>query len=216
LTNDVRNLTRAALEESVFSAEQAPILAWTDDPIGLFFLQIQGSGCLVLPDSTRLHLRYAGNNGHPYQSIGSALIESGVLPREGLSLDLLKGYLHSDLSRAQKVMQLNPRYIFFTLDREPIIGTHGSELVPFRSVAADPEIYPAHSLLLIKAPIALSENSRAETLEDDAMFLALCHDTGTAIKGPDRLDLFCGDDHRAEVMAGSLRAPATIWRFDRK
>lgn len=180
-------------------------LFWTDDPVELFFLQVQGSGRLRLDDGTVVRIGYAGNNGRTYRAIGSVLVERGIYRRDEVTAPVIKAWLRANPSEAPGVMRTNPRYVFFSV--RPVAGDDGPPgalgvpLVPWRSVAVDPEVVPLGSLGRLVVP--LPDGSTF-----DALVVAM--DTGTAITGAGRLDLFCGPDARGEEVAGELRHPGTI------
>jgi membrane-bound lytic murein transglycosylase A len=169
-------------------------IAWAEDPVEIFFLQVQGSGWLLLPNGERLRVRYAGNNGHPYQSVGGAMIERGILPREKFSRKAMIDYLASHLDDRQNILNMNPRYIFFKTDRGPTspwaYGSLGLPLTPGRSVAMDPAVFPPGALAWIETQ-GKSKIRRFVVNQDE----------GGAIKGPARVDYFVGSGEDAEKFA---------------
>lgn len=196
--------TRAEIEDGALAGRGLELF-WTDDPVELFFLQVQGSGRLRLEDGSIVRVGYAGNNGRTYRAIGSVLVERGVYRRDEVTAPVIKAWLRANPSQAPDLMRTNPRYVFFSArpgsgdDGPP--GALGVPLVPWRSVAVDPKIVPLGSIGRLVVP-----------LPDGGTFdaLVIAMDTGTAITGPGRLDLFCGADERAERVAGELRHPGTI------
>lgn len=171
-------------------------IAWADDPVHVFFLQVQGSGWLRLPDGKRLRVRYAGNNGHPYKSVGGHLIATGVLPKEKFSRRSMVAFLESSPKR-QRYLNVNPRYVFFQIDRsvnrEKVFGSINAPLTGGRSVATDFALFPAGAL------------GWMETREDIPVARYIVNqDEGGAIKGPGRVDFFAGGGPAAEAFAISF------------
>ena len=196
--------TRAEIDDGALAGRGLELF-WTDDPVELFFLQVQGSGRLRLDDGSVVRVSYAGNNGRTYRAIGSVLVERGVYRRDEVTAPVIKAWLRANPSEAPELMRTNPRYVFFSArpgggdDGPP--GALGVPLVPWRSVAVDPKVVPLGSIGRLVVP-----------LPDGSTFdsLVIAMDTGTAITGPGRLDLFCGADDRGERIAGELRHPGTI------
>ncbi len=192
--------SRTLIEDGALDGKAAA-LAWLSDPVALFFLQIQGSGRVILPDGTMLRVGYAAQNGQPFVDIGRLLIRRGDLtPRQATMQDVRQWlYEHPDDSRA--VMDANPSYVFFRTvtglrpDEGPI-GALGLPLSPLRSAAVDPRFIPLGAPLWIdtRDPVAGTKLQR----------LVLAQDTGGAIRGPARADLFFGWGDEAERRAGGM------------
>ena len=180
----------------------APVLAWVDDPAALFFLQIQGSGRIQLEDSETLFIGYADQNGHPYHAIGSTLVARGALKVEDVNLDSIRAWLSANPAQAEDVLNSNPSYVFFAHREQPAIGALAVPLTPQRSVAVDPAFIP------LGAPLWLDT-----TLPDTAPFrrLVFAQDTGGAIKGPMRADVFFGFGPEAERLAGNMKSPGRVF-----
>lgn len=186
---------RAAIDQGALS--NTPALAWTQDRIGFFFLQIQGSGVLRLDDGQRLRIGYAGHNGHDYVAIGRLLKERGELTE--VSMASIHDWLQQNPKAGIRLMQENPRYIFMRrLSGNPDgpIGALGVPLLPRVNVAVDPALLPYGT------PIAITTTDQPQPLE----LLAIAADTGAAIKGPNRFDIFFGAGNDAAAMAGYLAA----------
>ncbi len=182
-------------------------LLWVDDPVALFFLQIQGSGRVRLPDGRTVMVGYADQNGHPYQSIGRRLIEMGELPREQVSLDSIRAWLAANRDRAMEVLNSNPSYVFFTELDPSLPGPLGSLNVPLtreRSVAVDPAHVP------LGLPVWV-DTQRPDASQSPYRRLMLAQDTGGAIKGAVRADLFFGFGPEAEQLAGNMKAPGRLF-----
>jgi membrane-bound lytic murein transglycosylase A len=201
-----RGPTRREIETGALAGRGLEMY-WVEDPIELYFLQIQGSGRLRLTDGRTVRVGFAGANGWPYRSIGKLLIERGVFSSgQGASAPAIKRYLRSQpRATAAEVMRENPRYVFFRrLDVPPHLGPPGAlgaPLVPFRSVAVDPRDVPLGSVGFLTVPL---DESRILS----AFVVAM--DTGAAIVGRGRLDLFLGEGAGVERMAGELHARGRI------
>jgi len=180
-------------------------LLWLDDPYASFFLQIQGSGKVQLDDGTLVGVNYADQNGHPYVSIGKKLIEWGELERDEVSLFTIRQWLEAHPQRAQALLNTNPSYVFFTLRRDPGENPRGSLNVPLtdlRSVAIDRKVIPLGSLLWLDTTLPDGQPLRR---------LMLAQDTGGAINGPVRADIFFGTGKRAEQLAGNMKQPGRVF-----
>lgn len=186
-------------------AERGIELFWLDDPIESFFLHVQGSGRLRLADGTTVRVGYAGNNGHAYHSIGSELVSRGVFTPAEVTAPAIKEWLRAHPDESLEVMHTNPRFIFFRELDVPTengpTGALGVALVPFRSVAADPRWSPLGSIGLLTAPMRDGSILRRAVV---AM------DTGAAIRGASRIDLFVGSGAAAGTLAGRLRSRARV------
>ena len=184
-------------------------LAWVDDPVDAFFLHIQGSGRVRLHDGRLLRLGYAGQNGHSYRAIGRTLIDSGAIPRERMSMQAIRGWLATAApGAAAEVMRGNPSYVFFrVLDGlapgQGAPGALGVPLTPGRSLAVDPAFIP------FGAPVFVETRDPV----DGAPIRRLLHaqDTGGAIRGPARGDLFWGWGEAAAARAGLMREAAEVF-----
>ena len=184
---------------------QAPILLWAADPVAAFFLEIQGSGRARLPDGRMLRLAYAGGNGRPYTAIGRTLINEGQLTRETVSLQTIRAWLKAHPSEAQRVMETNESYVFFAREElSPEVsgpnGTLGVPLTPKASLAIDP------ALNALGAPFFVVAEGR-----DPVQALVIGQDTGGAIRGAMRGDIFFGFGEEAEQRAGMMNAPGQLY-----
>ena len=183
-------------------------LAFVDDPADAFFLQIQGSGRVALAEGGVLRLGYAGWNGHPYVAIGRFLVEDGILAREEVSMQAIRAWMaEAGPDRAAALMARNPSYIFFRrLDLPPEagpVGTQGAPLTPMRSIAVDRTAVP------LGLPVWIA--GRDPLTDQPLRRLTVAQDTGGAIRGPARADLFTGWGPEAADRAGRLRDPATLF-----
>ncbi|MFC0386519.1 murein transglycosylase A [Muricoccus vinaceus] len=203
------DLPRATIEAAVAAGEwPGPVLAWAD-PVDAFFLQIQGSGRAVFPDGTERRLGYAGKNAQPYVPIGRLLIERGAMTREQVSMQSLRAWLHAaPPAEARALMDANPSWVFFRWrDDLPAAGgpagTLGVPLTPGRSVAVD----RAHVPLGLPVWIATRHPLTGAPMER----LVMAQDTGGAIRGAARADLFWGWGEEAGLAAGRMRETGRIW-----
>ncbi len=180
-------------------------LVWVDDEIEKFFLQIQGSGQVRLDDGTVIRVGYADQNGLPYRAIGRDLIEIGALTPETVSLQSIRKWLQANPQRAREIMARNKSYIFFRENTEldPTDGPLGAQNVPLtagRSLAVDPRHIP------LGAPLWLDTTAPWPGGERPLRRLMVAQDTGGAIKGVIRGDVFWGAGERAEAVAGHMKS----------
>ncbi|HMN67134.1 MAG TPA: MltA domain-containing protein [Bdellovibrionales bacterium] len=193
--------------------KSAPVLAWVD-PIDAFFLEIQGSGIVTLNPKSELKVGYAGQNGHPYVAIGKSLMD--VIPKEKLSLQTIEAHLRG-LSSAQaaKIMETNPSYVFFRKLSGSGITFLGTEVNPGRTIATDQALFPKGALAFLQF-----EKPEFQTPQDTepvrwrpASRFVLDQDTGGAIRGPARADLFWGRGPSAKQSAGVIKNKARLYYF---
>jgi membrane-bound lytic murein transglycosylase A len=183
-------------------------LLWVDDAIEAFFLQVQGSGRVRLPDGSTVRVGYADTNGHPYRSIGRLLIERGALTLEQASMQGITAWARANPQRVAELLNQNPSYVFF---RElplgdPNAGPVGALAVPLTagySVAVDPRFIP------LGAPVVIG--TEHPVTGTPLRRLVLAQDTGGAIRGPLRFDLFWGFGAEAAHPAGRQRHDVQAW-----
>jgi membrane-bound lytic murein transglycosylase A len=177
-------------------------LLWVDDPIDAFFLGIQGSGLVYLPDGTTTRVSYAGKNGRAYVAIGRVLAEWGEIPLENVSLATIRAWLEANPDRAKTVLYQNPSFVFFERsDAEGPIGAQGTVLTTGRSIAVDTRFIPFGAPLFVESvwPSGIDQGLAMRRL-----FIA--QDTGGAIRGAVRGDIFWGSGKVAEQYAGNMKA----------
>ncbi len=189
-------------------------LIWIDDRDAVFFLHIQGSGRVRLPDGKLIGIGYANQNGHPYRSIGNVLFQLNELTREEISLFTIRQWLREHPNRAEELLFRNPSYVFFVLrananddpndgsDDAPL-GTLNIPLTPQRSIAVDPAV------VNLGTPLWLSTNFPGDAKRPYRR-LVFAQDTGGAIKGALRADLFWGHGEAAERAAGTMKESGTL------
>ena len=165
-------------------------IAWAKDPVDLFFLHIQGSGLLQLQDGRVLQLNYAASNGLPYTSIGKVLLDQKRIREEEVSMQSLRRYLGDHPEQRDRIFAKNKRYIFFRIVEEGPIGNLGVPLTAGRSIATDKRLFPkgALALMVTQRPI-LNSKGALVGWEPFSRFV-LNQDTGSAIRGKRRVDLF--------------------------
>ena len=192
--------------ETGYGALAGKELVWVDDPIELFFLQIQGSGRVLLENGETLRLGYADQNGHPYRSIGRRLVDQGDLPLERASMAGIKAWAVKNPDRVRELLDHNASYVFFRElpgDLPGPIGALGVPLTPRRSLAVDRSIVP------LGAPVYISTTFPLTDQPLDRLMLA--QDTGGAIRGAVRADFFWGFGEDAAREAGRMKQALRMW-----
>ncbi|MHA7867312.1 MAG: murein transglycosylase A [Salipiger thiooxidans] len=189
---------REILTSGVMEGRELEI-AWVDDPVELFFLQIQGSGRIRLPDGRHLRVGYGGANGQPYNSIGQELVRRGAFDAHQVSAERIKDWVRSNPLEGEELLYHNDSYVFFRevnevpADRGPL-GAMNRSITPMRSIAVDPAFTP------LGAPVWI-EKDGAEPMRR----LMIAQDTGSAIKGAQRADIFFGTGDAAGQRAGEIK-----------
>ncbi|WP_296600219.1 MltA domain-containing protein [Phenylobacterium sp.] len=198
---------RAAIEATPIDAP----LAWMR-PEELFFLQVQGSGTLVFDDGQRIKALYAANNGRPFMGVANPMRDRGLLARDNTSGDAIRQWLAAHRGpEADEIMRLNPRYAFFRLapdDGKPPVGAANIPLPAGRAVAVDPGFHAMGELLWVDAEAPLLAGAFPAYRR-----LATALDTGGAIKGEVRADLYLGEGSAAGAEAGRVRHTLRLYRL---
>jgi membrane-bound lytic murein transglycosylase A len=186
-------------------------IAWVKDPVELFFLHIQGSGILRLPDGMQLHIGYAGQNGRPYRSIGRLLIDQGKIPESEMSMQRLRRHLVAYPEQRNEIMSHNESYVFFRINEEGAIGSLEVPVTAGRSIATDSRFFPkgAPALIYSESPV-LDDAARLIGWRPFIRFV-LNQDTGGAIRGFQRADLYMGTGDEAGAHAGYMKSPGKIY-----
>ncbi|WP_407849186.1 murein transglycosylase A [Bordetella petrii] len=201
--------TRAAIDSS---SKRPPVIAWVDDPVDNFFLQVQGSGRVQLVDGpdagTTIRVAYADHNGQPYASIGRWLIAQGELRADQASMQNIRAWAQRNPGRVQEMLNANPAVVFFREEAvvDPELGpkgAYGIPLAPQRSIAVDAGFVP------LGAPVYLSTTWPAS--ERPLQRLVFAQDTGTAIKGAARADFYWGFGEEAGAQAGRMKQRGQMW-----
>ena len=195
--------TRAEIEAGALAGRGLELL-YLHDAVDAYVMHVQGSGRIRLRDGQSLRIGYAGKNGYPYTSAGTVLIREGVIKREDLTLQSLKGWLRAHPERAPSVLRQNQSYIFFEPKpgaggQSGPIGAQGTPLTPRRSLAVDPSFH------VLGTPIFVVSDSIRHDGTLGLHQLMIAQDVGSAIKGPERGDIFWGSGEAAEAIAGRTK-----------
>jgi membrane-bound lytic murein transglycosylase A len=185
-------------------------LAWARDPVDVFFMEIQGSGTLRFPDGREQRVGYAGANGRAYRPIGRLLIDEGHVPREAMSMQAIRAWLTANPAERERVLRHNESYVFFRSLPGPPEGSLGRPLTPARSVATDARLFPRGALAFIETEYPQREPGGAVRRVPLARFV-LNQDTGGAIRGAGRVDVFWGRGETAAFAAGLMREPGRLY-----
>lgn len=196
--------TRREIEEGGALQGRGLEIAWVDDPVELFFLQIQGSGRIRLPDGRMIRVGYGGKNGHDYRSIGQEMVRRGIYQPHQVSAQVIKNWVRRNPAQGQELLWHNPSFVFFRevskvpADRGPL-GAMNRSITAMRSIAVDPQFVP------LGAPVWVEKGGQAPIRR-----LMIAQDTGSAIKGAQRADIFFGTGDQAGRAAGRLRDPGRM------
>lgn len=196
--------TRAQIEAGALGARARP-LAYVDDPVDAFFLHIQGSGRVRLAEGGEMRVGYAAQNGHPYVPVGRILVERGALTRETVSMQSIRSWMAANPAEAGALMAANPSYVFFReLTGDGPLGSEGVPLTPGRSLAVDRLHVALGAPVWLDAEDPLTPGRRLRRL-------LVAQDTGGAIRGVVRGDVFFGAGEEAAERAGRMRASGRLW-----
>ncbi|WP_341198940.1 murein transglycosylase A [Lentibacter algarum] len=197
-------LSRRELEETGAMKGRGLEIAWVDDAVELFFLQVQGSGRVKLPDGRYIRVGYGGKNGHEYRSIGRELVRRGVYNVHQVSAQVIKNWVRRNPIDGLELLRHNPSYVFFRevsevpADKGPL-GAMNRSVTEMRTVAVDPRYTP------LGAPVWVEKNGKGKIRK-----LMIAQDTGSAIKGAQRADIFFGTGDEAGLKAGRLKDPGRM------
>jgi len=205
---EVRNgqtwFSRAQIEEQNLLAGRGLEIAWIDDPVDVFFLHIQGSGRVRLQDGGMLRVGYGGKNGHNYRSVGQELVRRGIYNVHQVSAQVIRNWVKRNPVEGAQLLRHNPSYVFFRevtevpATRGPL-GAMNRSITTLRSIAVDPKYVP------LGAPVWIEKAGR-----DPLRRLMIAQDTGSAIKGAQRADIFYGTGDEAGRAAGRVRDPGRM------
>ena len=199
-----RWLSRRELLTSGVMEDRGLEIAWVDDPVELFFLQIQGSGRIRLAEGGMLRVGYGGSNGHPYRSVGTELVRRGVFQPHQVSAQVIQNWVRQNPEPGSELLYHNPSYVFFRkVNRVPAekgpLGAMNRSVTPLRTVAVDPKYVP------LGAPVWVEKDGKNPMRK-----LMIAQDTGSAIKGAQRADIFFGTGEQAGRKAGRIRDPGRM------
>jgi len=202
---------RAAIEDGALDGRDLE-LVWTNDEIDAFFTHIQGSARVRLRDGTLMRINYEAQNGHSYLAVGRVLIERGIVPKDEMTMDKIRTYIAEHPEEGRELMRMNRSYIFFRevgelgQDDEPV-GAQGVSLMSERSIAVDRNLHVYGTPFWIDATLPIEH----ESAETPYRRLMVAQDTGGAIVGPARADIYFGAGIEAGAVAGRLRHPGTFY-----
>ena len=188
--------------------ESARVVAWLQSKIDRSFLEIQGSGVIKLSDGSQMVVGYSGENGAAYKAIAKVLIDQGVMTRDNASMQHIRRYLEAHPDQIDKVLNENKSFVFFSmLQKGAALGAQGVALTPGYSLAIDRKWVP------LGAPIWLDTTRPAEAVDEQKVFqrLMIAQDTGGAIKGVVRGDVYWGAGERATSIAGKMKNKGHYW-----
>ncbi|MFI4918820.1 MAG: murein transglycosylase A [Legionellales bacterium] len=189
--------------------DTAQVLLWVNSPIDRLFLEIQGSGIVVLEDGKRIYIGYDGQNGAPYTSIASVLIKKGIMTKENASMQGIKSYLETHPEQIDQVINQNKSFIFFRkLVLDAALGSQGVALTPGYSLAIDRQWIPMGAPLWLNTTRPDSKNP---DMNKPMQRLMIAQDTGGAIRGKVRGDVFFGGGDKATLIAGHMKNEGHYW-----
>ena len=202
---------RREIENELILQGKAQEIAWLKNRVDLFFLQIQGSGKIYFNTGQVINVHYHASNGRPYRSIGKLLIDEGKIPREEMSMQSIRAYLENHPEEMKRILNYNQSYVFFKTETDGPLGSLGVKLTPGRSIATDRSLFPQAALCFIQTQKPLIDgDGRIHKWSNFSRFV-LNQDTGGAIRGPGRSDLFWGNGRYAEIAAGHLQHPGKLY-----
>jgi membrane-bound lytic murein transglycosylase A len=207
--------SREEIDQKNALAKRDLEILWCADLVDIYFLQVQGSGKVDLGNGNILSVLYDGANGRPYRGAGSYLVNTGIIPKEEMSMQMIRQYLRDNPEQASFILNQNPSYVFFRVDTGPSVGNIGVPLTPGRSIATDSRLFPKGALALIATTKPKIENDGITEWEPFTRFV-MNQDTGGAIKGPGRVDLFWGQGPEAELGAGHMQQEGELYFLLRK
>lgn len=194
-----------ATRKELDARRDLPVLAWARDPVDVFFAEVQGSATLRLPDGALRRIGYHASNGHKYRAIGAALIARGALSKESVSMQSVRAWLAANPKERDALLWYNESAVFFRwLDGAPL-GALGRPVTPRRSIATDLRVFPKGALAYVQVPLPAGRGALSG--------LVLNQDTGGAIVGPGRVDVFFGNAPDAAAIAGELKSVGRLFFF---
>jgi membrane-bound lytic murein transglycosylase A len=201
--------SRAAINSGILEKNDTQVLAWSDNPVDVFFAQIQGSAIVELADnSQKILIGYAGDNGHPYTAIGKVLIAKHAIKKKAISMHTIRDWLTEHPAQLQDILNQNASYVFFNILKDGLVrGTQHVPLTPERSLAVDTHYIPLGAPVWLNTTIPLASSTSAVPFQQ----LLIAQDTGGAIKGIVRADVFWGEGEQAAYTAGYMRSVGQYW-----
>jgi membrane-bound lytic murein transglycosylase A len=202
---------RKEIENEGLLEGKTGVIAWLKDRIDLFFLQIQGSGKIYLDNGTTINVHYHATNGQPYRSIGKLLVDEEKIPLEEISMQKIRDYLRLHHEEIETVLNYNPSYVFFKIESDGPIGYLEVKLTPGRSIALDRRLFPSGGLAFIETKKPLINGDGTIHKWTSFSRFVLNQDTGGAIRGPGRADIFWGSGEYAEIAAGHMQEFGSLY-----
>ncbi|MFH2060552.1 MAG: MltA domain-containing protein [Pseudomonadota bacterium] len=184
-----------------FHLRSEPI-AWLKNRVDRFFLEIQGSGRVRLSENEEIQVHYASSNGNAYQSVGRYLIEKQEILKQDMSMQAIRNWLEQNPDRMDEVLHHNDSFVFFQKEEDGPVGSLGVKVTPFRSIATDSGLFPKGALCFMQTRLPDKISLQPLIEWENASIFVMNQDTGGAIQGPARADLFCGNGAYAEFTAG--------------
>ena len=203
--------TRREIRERGALSGRGLEVAWVEDRVDLFFVEVQGSGAIRFPDGGELGIGVGASNGRPYRSIGRFLINEGLVPAEEMSMQAIRRYLAAHPEEVPRVLDHNESFIFFRIRDTPPIGSLGQPVTPVRSIATDYRIFPRGALAFIDTHRPAVDSAGRTVDGDPLRRFMLNQDTGGAIRGPGRVDVFWGRGDDAAETAGRMQQTGRLF-----
>lgn len=198
--------SRSDINAGALTGHQLEVL-WVDSQVDAFFLHIQGSGRVLMENGGYVRLGYAGRNGQRYVAVGRELIGAGIIAQQDISMQTIRAWMEANPVAAQALMNTNPSYVFFRIMEEANpVGAQGVQLTPGRSLAVDNRFIPYGTILWLN-----TTDPRDPNRDVALQRLVVAQDTGSAIKGPVRGDLFWGFGKAAAMAAGEMKEPGEYY-----
>lgn len=202
---------RKAIDDGGALSGKGLEIAWVEDEMARYTLMVQGSGLLRFEGGRIVNVNYAGANGHPYTSLGKALVGDGKIPAEQISMPAIEAYFREHPEEMRGYLNRNPSYVFFRLAPEGPYGTDGIALTAGRAIATDKRLFGSGLIGFLTYPRAKIAPEGAITAWESGSRFVLDQDTGGAIKGPGRVDVYWGGGAEAALRAGTLNGDARLW-----
>ena len=203
--------TRAEIETLGVLNNKSEVLVWLESPLDAYFLHVQGSGRVVLPDGQSFHLNFDAKNGREYKSLGAVLIDGGHMTKEEMSMQGIYDFFARNPELCRPLLHQNASFVFFRAETEGPFGSLAVPITPGRTLALDRDVYPPGALLvaLTQKPEIATDNTIIQWRP--IMRLMLNQDTGGAIKGPGRADFFWGSGGFAAIAAGYMKHTGKLY-----
>jgi membrane-bound lytic murein transglycosylase A len=202
---------RREIEEAGALRERAVPLAWARDLVDVYFLQVQGSGRLVLDHGETRSVGYDTANGRPYRSIGRLLIDEGKMTLEESSMQRIRDHLARNPAEVRRILNTNPSYVFFRFTPDGPLGNLNVPVTPGRSIALDRKLFPPAAPAFVQSWRPVDEGTVPPVRYVSCRRFMLNQDTGGAITGPGRADMFWGSGPYAELAAGHLKHTGSLY-----